>query len=422
MQKTTGRVQRALHRLRSELRRTHRHSTAPIHSGAHRIPRSERLADQFLAIISPGLNGAVGRIGGRERILPIGIALLVLVASISSVAVTGTVNGATGSTGEPSATPRIAIDGVDPGTDSITAPVDMNNAVGATTNAGATDLGQYLPDGTLLKPIAVDTTVSDASARLVTYIVRSGDTLTGIAQQFGISMMTLWWANNLAAKDVLHIGQKLEIPPVDGLVIVVKAGDTLDSIAALTGMSADDIVAYNNLTDRTLVIGQVLIVPDVLGKPIPTPAATPHPVAASSGSSSGSSKAKAPVSYSGGAFNWPVPGGWISQYFHASHPAIDIAAPEGTRVLAAAAGTVIWAGWKDNGGGFQVWIAHGSGLFTTYNHMSAVLVHVGEHVGRAKQVGRVGMTGNATGPHLHFEVWKGMVWGDGTRVNPLPYF
>ena len=188
---------------------------------------------------SPRLNGAVGRIGGRERILPIGIALLVLVASISSVAVTGTVNGATGSTSEPSATPRIAIDGVDPGTDSITAPDDMSNAVGATTNDGATDLGQYLPDGTLLKPIAVDTTVTDASARLVTYTVRSGDTLTGIAKHFGISMMTLWWANNLAAKDVLHIGQKLEIPPVDGLVIVVKAGDTLDSISALTGMSAD---------------------------------------------------------------------------------------------------------------------------------------------------------------------------------------
>jgi murein DD-endopeptidase MepM/ murein hydrolase activator NlpD len=234
-------------------------------------------------------------------------------------------------------------------------------------------------------------------------------------------MMTLWWANDLAAKDVLHIGQKLEIPPVDGLVIVVKAGDTLDSIAALTGMSADQIVAYNNLTDRTLVLGQVLIVPDARGKPIAVPAAAPRPVAVRRTTSS-SSTARPPTSYSGGTFAWPVPGGYISQYFHASHPAIDIAAPEGTRVLAAAAGTVIWAGWKDNGGGYQVWVAHGSGLFTTYNHMSAVLVSVGQHVGRSQQVGRVGMTGNATGPHCHFEVWKGMVWGDGVRVNPLPYF
>jgi murein DD-endopeptidase MepM/ murein hydrolase activator NlpD len=387
------------------------------------MARTERLADQFLAILSPRLNGAVTRIGGRERLLPIGVAMLVLLASISGVAATGTVKGTTGSTNTPSATPRLTISGVDPGTDSITAPSpdDVNNAIGATTDTGSDDLGQYLADGTLLKPIAVDTTVTDASARIVTYTVKSGDTLTGIAHKFGISMMTLWWANNLAAKDQLHIGQKLQIPPVDGLVIVVKAGDTLDSISALTGMSADDIVAYNNLTDRTLVIGQVLIVPDAHGRPIPAPA-TPKPVAAATGSSSGSTKAHGPATYSGGAFNWPVPGGWISQYFHASHPAIDIAAPEGTRVLAAAAGTVIWAGWKDNGGGYQVWISHGSGLFTTYNHMSAVLVHVGQHVGRAQQVGRVGMTGNATGPHLHFEVWRGMVWGDGTRVNPLPYF
>ncbi|MGH2511947.1 MAG: LysM peptidoglycan-binding domain-containing protein, partial [Candidatus Limnocylindrales bacterium] len=316
----TARVQRALRRLRSNLHpRTQRPTAAAIRSGAHRVARSQRLTDQLLALVSPRLNGAIERIGGRERALPIGIAILVLIASMSGAAVTGSVNGATGSTNGPGATPRLTIGGVDPGTDSITAPDpgDTANAIGATSPAGPDDLGQYLADGTLLKPLAVDTTVSDASAQLTTYTVKSGDTLTGIARQFGISMMTLWWANDLAAKDVLHIGQKLEIPPVDGLVIVVKAGDTLDSISALTGMSADDIVTYNNLTDRTLVIGQVLIVPNAHGKPIPTPVATPRPVVASTGSS-GAGRAKSPVSYSGGAFNWPVPGGWISQYFHAS--------------------------------------------------------------------------------------------------------
>jgi murein DD-endopeptidase MepM/ murein hydrolase activator NlpD len=185
-------------------------------------------------------------------------------------------------------------------------------------------------------------------------------------------------------------------------------------------MSADDIVTYNSLTDRTLVLGQVLIIPNAHGKPIAVAVVTPKPVVTTRRTSSGGGHP--PASYSGGAFYWPVPGGWISQYYHSTHPAIDIAAPEGTRVLAAAAGTVIFAGWNNNGGGYQVWIAHGSGLFTTYNHMSAVLVSVGQHVGRAQQVGRVGMTGNATGPHLHFEVWHGMVWGNGVRVNPLPYF
>jgi len=418
LQKTTASVRRALGSL---LPRPHR-TTSSIRSGAHRVSRGERVGDRLLALISPRIDGLVTRIGGRERVLPIGIAILVLLASISGAAVTGTVNGATGSTAGSGAGPRLTIGGLDPGTDQIDGPdqAGIVGGTGSTTPDGSLDLGQYLSDGTLLKPIAVDTTVSDASARLVTYTVKSGDTLTGIAKKFGISMMTLWWANDLAAKDVLHIGQKLQIPPVDGLVIVVKAGDTLDSIAAITGMSADDIVAYNNLTDRTLVLGQVLIVPDARGKPIVE--AKPKPVATTTRTSSGSGHAKTPASYTGGAFYWPVPGGWISQYFWSGHPAIDIAAPEGTRVLAAAAGTVIWAGWKDNGGGYQVWIAHGSGLFTTYNHMSAVLVHVGEHVGRAEQVGRVGMTGNATGPHLHFEVWHGMVWGSGVRVNPLPYF
>lgn len=425
MQKKTAGVQRALQRLRP---RPNRSTTASILSGAHRISRGERVADQLLAVISPRLERLVARLGGREHVLPIGIAILVLIASVSGVAVSsaavsGTANGATGSTNGAGSGPRLTIGGIDPGTASVNGPdqAGLVNGTGSTTADGPTDLGQYLADGTLLKPLAVSTTVSDASARLITYTVKSGDTLTGIAKQYGVSMMTLWWANSLGAKDVLHVSQKLEIPPVDGLVIVVKAGDTLDSVAALTGMSADAIVAYNSLTDRTLVLGQVLIIPNALGKPIPTPVATPRPVAVTR-ASSGTIHAKAPTSYDGGALYWPVPGGWISQYFHATHPALDIAASEGTPVLAAAAGTVIWAGWKDNGGGFQVWIAHGSGLFTTYNHMSAILVGVGQEVGRAEQVGRVGMTGNATGPHLHFEVWHGMVWGDGVRVNPLPYF
>jgi murein DD-endopeptidase MepM/ murein hydrolase activator NlpD len=120
---------------------------------------------------------------------------------------------------------------------------------------------------------------------------------------------------------------------------------------------------------------------------------------------------------------WPVVGGgnYISQYFHYGHYGLDIAADAGSKVRAAAGGTVQFAGWKSNGGGYQVWIAHGSGLYTTYNHMSGVSVGVGQHVARGQQVGRVGCTGNCTGPHLHFEVWRGPIWNGGVRVNPLRY-
>jgi murein DD-endopeptidase MepM/ murein hydrolase activator NlpD len=198
----------------------------------------------------------------------------------------------------------------------------------------------------------------------------------------------------------------------------VAAGDTLDSIAQSTGVSADQIVSYNGLTDTNLVIGQRLIIPGARGTAI----ATPKPAPRTSKPSRGTTYRPPPATYSGGAFAWPVPGGTISQYFHYGHPAIDIAAPYGSRVVAAAGGSVTFAGWNDNGGGYQIWISHGSGLYTTYNHLSAINVGVGERVGRAQQVGRVGQSGWATGPHLHFEVWRGYPWaGSSYRVNPLIY-
>jgi murein DD-endopeptidase MepM/ murein hydrolase activator NlpD len=289
--------------------------------------------------------------------------------------------------------------------------------------------GQFLDDGTLLKPVVVDTTVEDGRSQLRSYKVRSGDTLTGIAARTGVSMMTIWWANKLKAKDDLKIGQVLVIPPVDGLVVTVKAGDSLGSIATARKVDAADIIATNGLTDDTLVIGQVLILPGARGKAIPTPKPTKRPVVrvatvsrpVSTTRSGTRTHLRPPSQYTGGAFAWPVAGGYISQYFHGGHPAIDIAADYGTGVKAAAAGTVIFAGWKSNGGGYQIWIAHGSGLYTTYNHLSSVAVSSGAHVGRGSFIGRIGASGWATGPHLHFEVWRGPIWSGGYRVNPLSY-
>jgi murein DD-endopeptidase MepM/ murein hydrolase activator NlpD len=428
---------------------------------------------------------ASARLGGPERILPVSVAGLVLVASILSVApATGTdgAAGGTGNTDGPGDAPRVAL--IDPRfgevsselqvapaeadvaggyveappADASGGTLDLSDASGggpsladgtlpaglraeaaeAAAEASVAPAGPYLADGTLLKPVAVDTSVADGSAKLREYKVRPGDTLTGIAARYGVSMMTLWWANELSSKDALHVGQTLVIPPVSGLVVTVRSGDTLDSLAASTGASADEIVTYNGLADRNLILGQTLVIPGAKGEAIPTP--RPRPQTASSsgagggGSSGGSGGGSSgggggrtggsinpPSHYSGGAFAWPVPGGYISQYFHYGHYGLDIAAPYGDRVLAAAAGTVIYAGWKNNGGGYQVWLSHGSNLYTTYNHMSAVSVGVGQHVARGQQVGRIGMTGWATGPHCHFEVWQGPVWDGGSRVNPLGY-
>jgi murein DD-endopeptidase MepM/ murein hydrolase activator NlpD len=404
-------------------------------SGAHPIRRPESMVlgvrrgtIRTRAAVRAMSHAALGSAFIRERTLPIGVAALVICASLISVAGTAGAGGAgsTGNTGPVGGPPRIAIGGgADNGgvggadqseviNDRLAGPEDPEAWIGP--------LGPFLDDGTLIMPVAVNTTVADGSDKLKTYRVRSGDTLTGVAHRFGVSMMSIWWANHLTSKDKLRIGQVLLIPPVSGLVVTVAEGDTLDSIAQSTGVSADEIVSYNGLTDTVLVIGQKLIIPGARGKAIATPKPTPRPAPVRTSSGGSTTYRPPPATYGGGAFAWPVPGGTISQYFHYGHPAIDIQAPFGTRVLAAAGGSVVFAGWNDNGGGYQIWVSHGSGLFTTYNHLSSINVGSGERVGRGQQIGRVGQSGWATGPHLHFEVWRGYPWaGSSYRVNPLIY-
>jgi murein DD-endopeptidase MepM/ murein hydrolase activator NlpD len=377
-----------------------------------------------------------------ERLVPVLVAAFLLVASIT--AVPGLAGDARGATEGSGAAPRLVIGGdigpyaeTEIGGPNDGAGIGVDAGIGLDESAGRVALGQeetvgvpdvagqFLDDGTLLKPVVVDTTVEDGRSQLRSYKVREGDTLTGIASRMDVSMMTIWWANKLKSKDDLKIGQVLVIPPVDGLVATVKTGDTLDSIAAANKVDAAEIVSMNGLTDETLVIGQVLILPDARGKGIATPKPTKRPTVrvatVSRPSTRGGSSVRPPAQYSGGAFAWPVAGGYISQYYHYGHPALDIAGDYGLGVKAAASGTVIFAGWKSNGGGYQIWIAHGSGLYTTYNHLSAVAVSTGERVGRGEFIGRLGTSGWATGPHLHFEVWRGGIWNGGSRANPLAY-
>lgn len=394
------------------------------------VARSIRVAGRSLRLTPLAFRAVLRGVLVRDRFLGVGVAGLVLVASVLSFSAgASTAAGGTGSTGgglNGGVPSRYTVAGLDGGGD--------NGGVGGTDQAGpvvdntpadpgtTTDpQGPFLDDGTLVMPVAVDTTVADGSALLKSYKVKAGDTLTGIAHRFGVSMMSIWWANQISSKDQLHIGQILIIPPVSGVVVTVEAGMTLDALAKRFGTPSDEIMSYNGLTDPTLVIGQKLIIPAAIGKAIPTPKPTKAPAAVSGGGSTGAVHAP-PQTYGGGPFAWPVPGGFISQYFHYGHPAIDIAAPYGSRIDSAAVGTVIFAGWGDNMGGYQVWISHGSGLYTGYYHMSAITVNVGEHVGRGEQIGRVGMSGVATGPHCHFEVWIGYPWqGSSYRVNPLAY-
>ena len=124
-----------------------------------------------------------------------------------------------------------------------------------------------------------------------------------------------------------------------------------------------------------------------------------------------------------GTFSWPVTGtitspfGWRSNPFGGApefHQGLDIAAPTGTTVTAAAGGTVIMAQWY-GGYGNYILIDHGGGYSTGYGHLSAIYVTTGQSVQRGQAIGAVGSTGQSTGPHLHFEVRIA-----GKPVDPAP--
>jgi murein DD-endopeptidase MepM/ murein hydrolase activator NlpD len=118
-----------------------------------------------------------------------------------------------------------------------------------------------------------------------------------------------------------------------------------------------------------------------------------------------------------------VPGGYISQYFHYGHYGVDIAAPYGSTIVAARGGTITYAGWNSDGCGYEVRIYIGSNIYVQNCHMSSVGVHVGQTVSKGQYVGRVGMSGNATGPHDHFAVSIGDPFTSGAYfVNPLRYY
>jgi murein DD-endopeptidase MepM/ murein hydrolase activator NlpD len=121
---------------------------------------------------------------------------------------------------------------------------------------------------------------------------------------------------------------------------------------------------------------------------------------------------------SASGFIWPVSGPVVSGFgmrWGRMHEGIDIAAALGTPIRAAAAGTVIHAGWLGGYGNLVV-LDHGGGLATAYAHASSILVGVGQRVGQGQTISLVGSTGNSSGPHLHFEVRV-----NGSAVDPLGY-
>ena len=227
--------------------------------------------------------------------------------------------------------------------------------------------------------------------QITTYTVRGGDTLSKIADMFGVSAATIYWANNLKQGDQIKIGDTLVILPVSGIQYEVKKGDTAKSVAKKYKSDAQDIIAYNSLpADGSLEDGITIIIPDAELAPVPGAPARAR-------GTGGPSLA--------GYYMRPIVGGRKSQGLHGFN-GVDLADSCGTPVYASAGGTVIVArsqGW--NGGyGKYVVIAHSNGTQTVYGHLSLVNAGVGQFVAQGFQIGNIGSTGNSTGCHVHFEI------------------
>lgn len=263
----------------------------------------------------------------------------------------------------------------------------------------------------------------------LTHTVKSGETLSVIANGYGLKTNTVLWANGLANANSLKVGQKLVIPPVDGVTHSVGSNESIDKIAEKYKVDAEAIQKQNGLlADATVSAGDKIYIPD--GKPIAPPRAAPARVGSSSRSVSGTSVAVgAPVALAdstaapagGASFIFPTRGK-ITQGFHAGHYAYDIADVSKPPIWAAGAGTIIKASSGTWGGGYgnHIIIDHGNGLKTLYAHMDYLSVGVGDYVTQGQVLGRMGNTGNVrgrTGIHLHWEVIK-----NGVKQVPGNYY
>lgn len=272
--------------------------------------------------------------------------------------------------------------------------------------------GEVMGASTVMSPVTVE---SDKKSRpeVVDYEVKDGDTLSSIAEKFGVSMDTIRWANDGAIKSVNSIkpGQVLKIPPVDGIVHTVKSGETVYTIAKKYSAEPQAIVdfPFNTFTnDETfaLAVGQELVIPNGV-MPESQPWSPTSSVARVLTPDAG-------VVSATGSWIWPA-SGRITQGFYSWHQGIDIANHSGGPILAADSGRVIVAGWPDNWGyGNRIVIDHGNGYQTLYAHLSKFNVTVGQSVKRGDVIAQMGSTGRSTGTHLHFEIRY-----TGGRLNPL---
>ncbi|HWP98377.1 MAG TPA: M23 family metallopeptidase [Syntrophomonadaceae bacterium] len=223
----------------------------------------------------------------------------------------------------------------------------------------------------------------------VCHTIQEGDTLWDICMKYHVDLEQLKEVNHLDGRNILTIGDRLQIPNGDHPVHIIKNGETLWDVAETCAVSLDELYALNPGIDAAnLKVGNSLALPRSATNRI---SVAPQP-------SRGS--------VVNALFSWPVIGaitsafGWRNSGFHHG---LDIAAHLGDPVRAAASGSVSFTGVQGVYGKMIV-IDHPGGRQTAYAHLSEIDVTKGSQVSRGQTIGKIGVTGNSTGPHLHFEV------------------
>jgi murein DD-endopeptidase MepM/ murein hydrolase activator NlpD len=252
------------------------------------------------------------------------------------------------------------------------------------------------------------------------YVVKPGETLGGIANRAEVPRVLIIEANGLKAPYALRAGQKLVIPRRRSHT--VKQDETGLSIALDYGVPWTAIAAANGIDPKAAIKpGQRLAIP-TMTKVATTPAAAPSPGPSPSASPSPAptlppDTAKAPP------FAWPYKGAITREFAarggkKAFHDGIDIAGDKGEAVRSAAAGKVIFAGQGPKEYGLTVIVYHSGRWTTTYAFLDKITVKEGEKVKAGERVGKLGQTGLAKAPALHFEVRRNRVALDPVKYLP----
>lgn len=259
------------------------------------------------------------------------------------------------------------------------------------------------------------------------YAIQKGDVFGRIASNHNMTMEQLKQLNPGVTEDsLLHIGQKLNvtapkplahvvvnrevklIEPVDFEKEVIEdpnlpKGETKVKQKGKTGKST---LTYMISETNGMRTGKALLEEEVLEKPEKRIVIKGTKVIPSRGT---------------GSLVWPVNGGYVSSEmghrWGRTHKGIDIARPSNLNIKAADNGVVVSAGWDSGGYGNKIVIDHQNGYRTIYAHLNSIDVSAGQIVGQGQTIGIMGSTGDSTGTHLHFEVYK-----NGSLQNPLKFF